>query len=274
MVRNIFLIGVVIAIALAIVVGLVLCVPWRPSRPKIVEHPVGTAPIQRAFTNSVGMSFMLIPAGSFTMGSPTGEPKRDDGERQHPVTISKPFYLQTTEATQKQWTQVMGSNPSSFKACGDDCPVETVSWNDVQEFIRKLNQTESVTKYRLPTEAEWEYACRAGSRGRFCFGDEEAKLGEYAWYAGRTTHPVGQKKPNAWGLYDMHGNVWEWCQDWYGDYTTSQVRDPTGPEIGESRMLRGGSFLFIARNLRSANRNWRGPDSGNFNIGFRVARDP
>lgn len=308
--RNHFLIGVIIALVLAIVVGWALWSSREPRlpEPRPVEPPVAKAPkvrpetqeeskpegkppepealqpksapeapTQRSFTNSIGMSFVLIPAGSFTMGSPTGEPGQDPDEQQHPVTISKAFYLQTTEVTQYQWTQVMGSQRSSFKDCGDDCPVERVSWPDAQEFIRGLNQKENVNKYRLPSEAEWEYACRAGSKGRFCFGDEEAKLGEYAWYAGnseRKTHPVGKKKPNALSLYDMHGNVLEWCQDWYGDYPTSHVTDPTGPKAGEKRVLRGGAWSSDARIMRSASRRWSGPNYRYNHTGFRVARDP
>ena len=165
------------------------------------------------------MTFRLIPAGTFQMGSPVDEEGRYDNEQQHQVTISRPFYLQTTPVTQGQWQKVMGNNPSSFTAGGQDCPVEQVSWDDAQEFLAKLNRIEEIDTYRLPTEAEWEYACRAESTGRFCFGDDEAGLKDYAWYnnnsAGKT-QPVGQLKPNAWGLYDMHGNVWEWCRDWYG----------------------------------------------------------
>jgi formylglycine-generating enzyme required for sulfatase activity len=250
----------------------------KPPEPQVSEpKPASGAPTQRTFTNNIDMSFVLIPKGGFTIGSPTGEPGRSDNERQHPVTISKPFYLQTTEVTQEQWERVMGGNPSSFKDCGDDCPVETVSWGAAQEFIEKLNKTESGAKYRLPTEAEWEYACRAGSKGGFCFGDEETKLGEYAWYKGNSggkTHPVRKKKPNTWGLYDIHGNVWEWCQDWYGYYPTRHLVDPTGPESGESNVLRGGSWYNDAGHVRSAVRvgRWRGfRDHG---LGFRVARDP
>jgi formylglycine-generating enzyme required for sulfatase activity len=179
--------------------------------------------------------------------------------------------------TQKQWRQVMGSNLSVFKDCGDDCPMENVSWDDAQEFIKKLNQKESGAKYRLPTEAEWEYACRAGSKGRFCFGDEEAKLGEYAWCwvnSGNKTHQVGKKKPNALGLYDMHGNVWEWCQDWYGDYPASQVTDPTGPKAEENRVMRGGSWFMAPRDIRSSLRGKGKPDYRFEDVGFRVAKDP
>ena len=157
----------------------------------------------------------------------------------------------------------------------EDRPVEQVSWDDAQEFLAKLNLMEKIDTYRLPTEAEWEYACRAGSTTRFCFGDKEEKLGEYAWYGDNSegkTHPVGQKQPNAWGLYDMHGNVWEWCQDWYGDYPAGPVTDPRGPDAGEYRVLRGGSWDNDTRNLRSAVRNYYYPDYRSDIIGFRVAR--
>ena len=241
---------------------------------------------EKAFTNSIDMSFMPIPAGSFKMGSPDREDGRFKDENQHLVTISKPFYLQTTEVTQKQWRDVMGSNPEelNFKDCGDNCPVEGVSWIDAQKFIEKLNEKlnkeEGGKKYRLPTEAEWEYACRAKREYRFYFGNEEAKLKEYAWYMtskasllGMKTHPVGEKKPNPWGLYDMHGNVKEWCQDWYGDYPSSQVTDPTGPIAGKERVSRGGSYSGDSRRLRSANRGRERPDHRGSTVGFRVARD-
>jgi len=195
---------------------------------------------------------------------------------QHRVTISKPFYMQATEVTQDQWKRVMGSNPSNFKNCGDNCPVERVSWNDVQEFIGKLNQMEGGNKYRLPTEAEWEYACRAGSTTRFCFGNDKDRLGEYAWYRGNSrkrTHRVGEKQPNSWGLHDMHGNVWEWCQDWYGDYFSGSVTDPKGPSSGSGLVLRGGSWRGDARDCRSAFRTRGEPSGRNELIGFRLARN-
>jgi len=229
----------------------------------------------KEFTNSLGMKFVLIPDGSFMMGSPPHEINRADDENLHIVTISKPFYMQSTQVTQGQWEEVMGNNPSFFRNCGDNCPVENVSWDDAQEFIRKLNQVKGTDKYRLPTVAEWEYACRAGSTTRYYFGDDEAELGEYAWYHNNSdgkTHPVGQKKPNAWGLYDMHGNVWEWCQDWYGEYSGS-VTDPKGPISGEYRVLRGGSWIHGERGMRSAYRLRLRPDGRFSFIGFRLARD-
>ena len=154
--------------------------------------------------------------------------------------ICKNLFCKTTEVTQGQWKTVMGSNPSTFSACGSNCPVEQVSWDNCQEFIQRLNQKEGTSKYRLPTEAEWEYACRAGTTGPYA-GDLDS-MGWYDGNSGRRTHLVGQKKPNAWGLYDMHGNVWEWCSDWYGEDTSGSITDPEGPSSGPSRVLRGGSW--------------------------------
>jgi len=225
-----------------------------------------------AKTNSIGMKFVYIPPGTFMMGSPPDEKYRDNDERQHRVTLTKGFYLQTTEVTQRQWKTVMGNNPSQFT--GDNLPVESISWEDCQEFIRRLNQKEGMDKYRLPTEAEWEYACRAGSRSTFSFGDDPAQLGEYAWFgltSKRTTHPVGQKKPNAWGLYDMHGNVWEWCQDWYGEYSSGDVVDPEGPPTDTYRVNRGGCWFVLTSYCRSANRYYYSPRSTSRHLGFRVA---
>jgi formylglycine-generating enzyme required for sulfatase activity len=161
------------------------------------------------------------------------------------------------EVTQAQWKALMGNSPSSFQ--GDDLPVEQVSWEDCQKFLAKLTgKVGQGLTCRLPTEAEWEYACRAGSQGEYCFGDDERSLGEYAWYFANSegkTHPVGQKKPNAWGLYDMHGNVWEWCADWYGDcYSPSAATDPKGPASGMARVLRGGSWYCYPELCRSADR--------------------
>jgi formylglycine-generating enzyme required for sulfatase activity len=178
----------------------------------------------------------------------------------------------TTEVTQGQWRKIMGNNPSCFKNCGNNCPVEYVSWDNCQEFIRKLNRKEGTNKYRLPTEAEWEYACRAGSKKRFCFCDSDLRLGDYAWYSNNSsskTHSVAQKKPNAWGLYDMHGNVWEWCQDGYGKYPLSHVTDPKGPSSGSFRVIRGGSWDDHARYVRSANRNRFNPGNWYYHrLGF------
>jgi formylglycine-generating enzyme required for sulfatase activity len=231
-----------------------------------------TASAGATYTNSIGMEFVLIPAGTFQMGSNDGE---DDEKPVHSVTISKPFYLGKYEVTQREWKAVMGSNPSYYK--GDNRPVERVSWDDVQEFIKKLNAKEGGDKYRLPTEAEWEYACRAGSTTRWYFGDNENQLGDYAWYkanSGNETKPVGQKKPNAFGLYDMHGNVWEWCQDWYSKdyYGSSPKTDPTGPSSGSNRVRRGGSWGGTATIARAALRGTDFPDYRYGNLGFRLLR--
>ena len=236
---------------------------------------------QQAYTgvlyNFLGMAFVYIEPDTFMMGSPSSAPYREKDEKQHRVTLTKGYYLQTTEVTQGQWKAVMGTNPSKFSNCGDDCPVETVSWNDIQDFIRKLKQQEGGSKYRLPTESEWEYACRAGSTTAYCFGGSKGDLGSYVWYdtnSGSRTHPVGQKQPNAWGLYDMHGNVWEWCSDRYGDYASGTVTDPEGPSSGDSRVFRGGSWYDYARNCRSANRDWYSPGERSRSLGFRLVLSP
>jgi formylglycine-generating enzyme required for sulfatase activity len=231
---------------------------------------------EEVFTNTIGMTFVLIPAGTFQMGSPVGEEGRSDNELQHQVTLSRPFHLQTTPVTQGQWERTMDNNPSYFDECGADCPVENVSWYDIQKFLAKLNQMEKTDAYRLPIEAEWEYACRAGNSTRFCWGDEDEDLKDYAWYSensGGKTHRAGKKKPNVWGLYDMHGNVWEWCQDWYGEYPAGPVIDPPGPDTGTSRVLRGGSWGGGTWSLRSAVRNYGyGPGYRGVSFGFRVVR--
>lgn len=226
-----------------------------------------------------GIEFVYIPPGSFMMGSPTNESGRGFRETQHRVTLTKGFSMQTTEVTQGQWRAVMGSNPSQFRNCGDECPVEMVSWDDVQKFISKLNRKEGGSRYRLPTEAEWEYAARAGSTTRFCFGDEDSRLVEYARYDvnlwGRSTHSVAQKKPNAWGLYDMHGNVWEWCQDIYKSnyYKKSHTVDPVNDGRKGSRVIRGGSWNHPPEKLRSADRNKRIQGADRRHIGFRVVME-
>lgn len=235
-------------------------------------------------TESLGMKFVLIQPGTFMMGSPADEPMRDDDETQHQVTLTKGFYLQTTEVSQGQWRSIMGNNPSYFKDCGDECPVECVSWNDCQEFIQRLNNQEGTENYRLPTEAEWEFACRAGGTKAFANGEMIARrcghdpnLDDMGWYcgnSGKTTNPVRQKNPNDWGTYDMHGNVWEWCQDLYGEYPSDHIVDPAGPSSGLRRVFRGGGWLHNISHCRSANR-FR--DTHGFNsryVGFRLAKTP
>ncbi|MEI7635757.1 MAG: formylglycine-generating enzyme family protein [Syntrophus sp. (in: bacteria)] len=225
---------------------------------------------------TIGAKFVLIPAGTFMMGSPSGESGRDSDESpQHRVTISRPFYLQTTEVTQGQWKRIMGSNPSNFSSCGDDCPVKQVSWNDVQDFIGRLNRMEGTGKYRLPTEAEWEYSARAGTTTRFYSGANDDDLSSAGWcgyYSEDKTHPVGKKTPNVWGLYDMHGNVGEWCQDWYSNYPTGGVTDPDGPSSGSYRVFRGGSWLDAAGRCRAASRGDGAPGLRYDTLGFRLLR--
>ena len=229
------------------------------------------------YTNSLGMTFWLIPAGTFMMGSPEEEEGRSSDEVLHRVTISKSFYMQTTQVTQGQWQAVMGDNPSDFTNCGENCPVENVSWDDTVKFIDKLNQADGKNRYRLPTEAEWEYACRAGSNVAYCFGNDIWELDRFAWYDGNSggeTHPVGQLEPNAWGLYDMHGNVWEWCSDWYGNYPSGAVTDPAGSSTGSSRVYRGGGWFSLAVYCRSAPRRNYSPDLPGLILGFRLFLSP
>lgn len=230
----------------------------------------------KEFRNSMGMEFVFVSKGGFLMGSPENEEDRFDDERLHEVRLTRDFYLGKYFVTQAQWMSVMGENPSCFK--GDNHPVENVSWEDVQVFIHKLNQKEGTDKYRLPTEAEWEYAARAGTRTAYSFGNDVSQLERYAWYSensGKTTHPVGEKLPNAWGLYDMHGNVWEWVQDWWeNDYPEGPVADPEGPSSGELRVVRGGGWISSAMVCRSAYRNHNSPDDRNRSLGFRLAFTP
>jgi formylglycine-generating enzyme required for sulfatase activity len=221
------------------------------------------------------MEFVMIPAGTFMMGADKNNENASEEELpRHQVTISKPFFLGVHEVTQRQWEQVMGNNPSKFK--GKDNPVDTVSWEDAQDFIRRLNQKEGHSLYRLPTEAEWEYATRAGSTSTYFFGNDESQLEDYAWYneiSGRTTKPVGQKRPNPWGLYDMIGNVQEWTGDWYDKsyYANSPSSDPTGPISGPFRVSRDCNYRHSARDCRSAFRAGYWPDIRSLSLGFRLA---
>ncbi|MBL8784789.1 MAG: formylglycine-generating enzyme family protein [Deltaproteobacteria bacterium] len=228
--------------------------------------------------------YVAIPAGTFMMGSPASEDGRYDDEVQHEVRITRGFWMKQTEVTQGEWESVMGSNPSSNTSCGRKCPVENVSWFDAVLYLDKLSDNEGLercydsnnafkgvrcTGYRLPTEAEWEYAARAGtSRAR------HGSLDQVAWYdgnSGNATHPVGQKAANAWGLYDMVGNVWEWVTDWYGNYGGAAT-DPAGPSSGASRVVRGGGWYNYAQNARAARRAGHVPSYRNDLIGFRPLR--
>lgn len=267
---------------------------------------------------SIDMRFTWCPPGTFLMGSPPEEVGRYDDEVQHRVMLTKGFYLGVHPVTQAQWRAVMGSNPSWFK--GDNLPVENVSWYDCQAFCKKLGGL-----VRLPTEAEWEYACRAGTTTVYHTGDDEEALSRAGWYytnSGGQTRPVGELTPNAWGLYDMHGNVWEWCADWHDEYSKEEVAkgpcgpfagsvefyaaargtsslssaalpaasasrlgltatagcvsvstrtDPVGPATGTRRVLRGGSWYYLARGSRAASRDSSAPADRNSFYGLRVA---
>lgn len=224
--------------------------------------------------NSLGMVFRLIQPGKFLMGSPDSDKDKYRDENQHSVVISTAFYMQTTEVTQGQWKAVLGVNPSYFSYCGDDCPVEQVSWDDVQLFLEKLNAKGEGT-YRLPTEAEWEYAARGGTSTQYPFGDDVADISRYSWYAkssGSKTHPVAKLSPNPWGLYDMMGNVYEWVADRYGAYKSGEGVDPQGPTLGSFRVARGGGWHSSSGRVRTAVRNIYGPEFRYYRLGFRVVK--
>jgi len=226
-----------------------------------------------------GLIMLWVKPGTFTMGSPSSEANRDGDEVQHKVTLSKGFYLGKHEVTQAQWERVMGSNPSEFKGAGR--PVEQVSWNDAVEFCRKLTEMErragrlpAGMAYQLPTEAQWEYACRAGTRRAYSFGEnltsDQANIDEVV----DETTPVGKYPSNPWGFHGMHGNVWEWCSDWYGDYPSGTLRDPVGPADGTLRIMRGGSWISPADRTRCAARNRYGPAFSGESLGFRLSLRP
>ncbi|MHB1423099.1 MAG: bifunctional serine/threonine-protein kinase/formylglycine-generating enzyme family protein [Gemmataceae bacterium] len=247
---------------------------WQKANPPKPERKPG-----EIVTNSLGMKFAWIPSGTFLMGSPTNEPSRSSDESQHRVTLTKGFYMGVHLVTQEQWQAVMDNNPSYFKS-EKNLPVDSVSWEGCQELIKKLRERDQ-KPYRLPTEAEWEYACRAGTTTPFSFGetistDQANYDGNYIYgtgkkgvYRGKTT-PVGIFPANAWGLCDMHGNVWEWCQDWYGPYPKKDINDPQSPKSGQYRVLRGGSWSYSPQDCRSAFRNWVEPGSRSSNFGLRV----
>ena len=236
---------------------------------------------EKQSTNSIGMKLTLIPSGEFTMGSA----EYDDEKPPHRVRITKPFYLGTYHVTVGQFRQFVNDSGHDagprWKAPGfaqtDERPVVCVSWDDAVAFCKWLSRKE-VKTYRLPTEAEWEYACRAGTTTKWSFGDDEKDLGDYAWYdgnSGRGTHPVGLKRPNGFGLYDMHGNAAQWCADWYGkDYANSRTDDPTGPATGTFHVRRGGCWYAYARIFRSANRGFNEPGGRYNDLGFRVSQAP
>ena len=251
--------------------------------------------------NEINFNFVLIPAGSFTMGSP------DNELEQHQVTITRSFYMQTHEVTQGEWKTLMGNNPSYYSSlgdgvdCGANCPVEQVNWYEALAYANALSASKNLQEcytlsdcenspgndmectdvswdsnclgYRLPTEAEWEYAIRARTATAYYNGDDDNSLGNIAWYGDNsndTTHSIAQLEANSWGLYDMSGNVWEWCWDWYDSYGSSSAIDPIGPSAGSSRVLRGGSWYNSASGARSAYRNYYDPGYRYYRLGFRL----
>lgn len=256
------------------------------------------------FVNTIGMVFKTIPAGSFMMGSklqrcPVDDPFTRNNEYAdcmesgdqsvnrdetpyHNVNL-KGFYMSDTEVTQLQYFKIMGENRSQFltEELGYDSrhnPVENVSWDEAKAFVRKLNKLEKTTKYRLPTEAEWEYASKAGTGTKWSFGDDVSKADDFAWHAGNSkdqTHPVGQKRANPWGLYDMHGNVWEWCEDWYVDNYDMTPIDGSANHSGpkKEKILRGGSWIYYAQDARSAIRSRDARNARYVIVGFRIVRD-
>ena len=219
-------------------------------------------------SDSTGMEFVLVQPGTFQMGS-----ENSDREMPiHSVTISKPFYLGRYEVTQKQWRDVMGTNPSRYQ--GDNHPVDSVSWNDAQDFIRKLNEKEGTTKYRLPTEAEWEFAARGGTQSHgymYAGSNNETDVAVSGENAVNKSYPVGSKRPNELGIYDMSGNIYEWCSDWYGSYADSAQKDPKGPTSGTMHVLRGGSFHF-GHDCDVTVRFYYYPSSRSYVVGFRCVR--
>jgi len=237
------------------------------------------------FINSLGMKFICIKPGTFIMGSPSSEKGRKPDEIQHRVTLTKRFYLQTTEVTRKQWRALMGNGPISLTDGGtEDCPVNHISWEDSIAFIKRLNRKEHTNAYRLPTEAEWEYSCRAESTTAFPTGDNtetecvlDPAADKIAWYCANASgnpQPVAIKPPNKWGLHDMNGNLYEWCSDWYAAYPQRPLTDPEGPATGETRIFRGGAFMYLVWHARSAHRRHHASHFRNRYTGFRVARNP
>lgn len=240
----------------ALLLGIILSLP--ASAANIPADSNSSAP---AADSPIAIELVAVPNGCFQMG---------DQDVRHEVCLDD-FLIGKYPVTQGQWRQVMGNNPSYFSSCGDDCPVEKVNWNDTQEFIRRLNALTG-RSYRLPTEAEWEYACRSGGKQQqYCGGDDIQPL---AWHEGNAEgklHPIGQKLPNALGIHDMSGNVWQWVQDWYGSYPTDSTRNPQGPPWGHYRICRGGSWQLPAWYLRSTFRFLQDPGFRTYQLGFRLA---
>lgn len=250
--------------------------PKRDDMLRLLEVLPDEPEFAHEFTNSIGMKFVLIQPGEFIMGSDAATPQMP----LHMVEITLPFYLGVFQVTQREYRVVMGKNPSQFTG-NTGLPVENVSWNDAVAFSERLSQLAGGVPngacFRLATEAEWEYGCRAGSTGQWCFGDNKSSLRDYAWFdenSGKRTHPVGEKKPNAWGLHDMHGNVAEWCLDRYGAYPSGAVTDPQGPTTGSDGVLRGGCWMYPAELCSSAFRARNPPAACGGYGGFRVALSP
>ena len=252
----------------------VLIAPFDETKAKQVQKSVAKSlqkevEEKKDLGKGIKLDMVLIPVGKYKMGSPESEVGRVDNEKQHEVTLTKPFYIGKYEVTQEQWQSVMRNNLSRTK--GSNLPVTNVLWNDCQEFIKKLNAKTS-GGYRFPTEAEWEFACRTGTSTAYSYGDSITT--NQANFASSDTKPVGSYKANAFGLYDMHGNVWEWCEDWYGGYSGDAVTDPKGSATGDSHVLRGGSFDAGAGHARSSSRGYILPISRYDGFGFRLARAP
>jgi formylglycine-generating enzyme required for sulfatase activity len=285
-------------VALGLLAGILAC-----SQAPDTTVPARAPAALKTTTNTFEMKLVLIPAGEFLMGSPESDTDASADEKpQHRVRITRPYYLGATEVTRGQYQAVTGANPSQFQG-SDDLPVDNVSWLDAINYCNALSGKEGLTPfyrvegetvevpdwnatgYRLPTEAEWEYACRAGSTTRYSFGDDATGLGAFAWYVGnsrttlnvRRSQPVGLKRPNAWGLYDMHGNAEEWCWDGYeADYHSKKppAADPPGPSQAASRVNRGGGWRFSPQRCRSAFRIGHAPGYRSALLGFRVSRVP
>ena len=250
----------------------------EPAREPAPSPPVWREPV-------TGMVFLHVAPGRFRMGSGPEVKERQEDETPHEVELTRGFYLGKYEVTRAEWAAVMGRDPSQVRDCGPRCPVETVNYLSIQEFIERLEErSQDGSRFRLPTEAEWEYACRAGTTTPFSTGGnltpEQANFdGRYPYegyppgrYLGRPA-PVGSYPPNAWGFHDLHGNVWEWCEDWYGPYPAGAVRDPKGPETGTRRVIRGGSWYFDANSSRCALRYTHAPPDFGFSLGLRLVRE-
>lgn len=275
-------------------IAVVVPAPTPTPSPRPQPGPAATGAGSRAgevrtfpLPKGVQMESVWIEPGTFTRGSPSSESRREKDEGpQHEVTISRGFWLGKYEVTQEQWEAVLVTRPWAGWSCvqaNPRCPAVCISWDDVQQLVGRLNVDAGPGVYRLPTEAEWEYACRAGTTTRWSFGEDERDLGDYAWYYGNAwnaelqyAQPVGTKLPNPWGLFDMHGNVWEWCQDAYASYPSAAVVDD--PAVlgasGSYRVFRGGSFGSFARSTRSAFRRRGTPDDRYVGMGVRLLRTP